>query len=76
MLKFLFIIVVNHKLEIIFDIGWSILVITTHAFVEFTSNSYWAYLCLNDVKAFLIYLLLPQVLFVFVLAYYCSSCFE
>lgn len=56
--------------------GCSLLVITIQAFVEFTSNSYWGYLCLNDFKIFLIYLFEPEILLMGALAFYCSSCFE
>lgn len=56
--------------------GWSLLVIITQAFVEFTSNSYWGFLCLNDFKVILIYLMDSEVILVGALAYYCSSCFE
>ena len=54
--------------------GFSLLVITTQAFVEFTTNSYWGYLRLNDFKVFFIHLFEPQLILVGVLAFYCSSC--
>lgn len=60
--------------------GWSLLAITTQAFIDFTSNSYWTFLALEqqtpDIgNAFdCISLLVPIVIILITMAYYCSSC--
>ncbi|XP_055294772.1 putative gustatory receptor 2a [Sitodiplosis mosellana] len=60
--------------------GWSLLAIITQCFIDFTSNSYWTFLALeqkvpdtaNAVDC--IGLLVPIVIILSLLAYYCSSC--
>lgn len=60
--------------------GWSLLAIITQCFIDFTSNSYWTFLALeqpipdtaNAIDC--ISLLVPIVIILSLLAYYCSSC--
>lgn len=60
--------------------GWSLLAIITQAFIDFTSNSYWTFLALEqpvpDIQHALdcICLLIPIVLMLGTMAYFCSSC--
>lgn len=56
--------------------GWSLLSVTTQAFVDFTSNCYWGYLRLQYFRGFSINLLVPDILLLGTLAFYCSSCFQ
>lgn len=57
--------------------GWSILIITTQAFLKFTSNFYWAvYYNFRDYIGIAIYLLIPNFILLGILAFYCSSCFQ
>lgn len=56
--------------------GCSLMVITTQAFVVFTSNFYWGYMYMHDFEDLLIYILMPEVLLMGILAFYCSSCFQ
>lgn len=60
--------------------GWSLLAIITQCFIDFTSNSYWTFLALeqkipdtaNAIDC--ISLLIPIVIVLSLMAYYCSSC--
>lgn len=60
--------------------GWSLLAIITQCFVDFTSNSYWTFLALEQSPPNIanaldcISLLIPIVIILSLLAYYCSSC--
>lgn len=60
--------------------GWSLLAIITQAFIDFTSNSYWTFLALEQTKPDIsnaldcISLLVPIVIMLSTMAYYCSSC--
>lgn len=62
--------------------GWSLLVILTQCFVDFTFNCYWLFLCLdlyeddfgNSTSLICVSLLLPIVLLSSILTFYCSSC--
>lgn len=60
--------------------GWSLLAIVTQCFVDFTSNSYWTFLALEQQKPDTgnaidcISLLIPIIIVLSVMAYYCSSC--
>lgn len=60
--------------------GWSLLAIITQCFIDFTSNSYWTFLALEQTPAIIttaidsISLLIPVVIVLSLLAYYCSSC--
>ena len=56
--------------------GWSMFASSLEAFVEFTSNCYWAYMCMHEMTDFVIYLSIPEVLLLGVLSYFCSSCFK
>lgn len=60
--------------------GWSLLAITTQCFIDFTSNSYWTFIALEqhtpDIAQSIdnLSLLVPIVIVLSLLAYYCSSC--
>lgn len=60
--------------------GWSLLAVITQCFIDFTSNSYWTFLALEqpvpdfDNAVNCISLLVPIVIILSVMAYYCSSC--
>lgn len=60
--------------------GWSLLAIITQCFIDFTSNSYWAFLALEESSTDIatamdcISLLIPVVIVLSLFAYYCSSC--
>lgn len=60
--------------------GWSLLAILTQCFIDFTRNSYWTFLALQQTTADLstaidcISLLIPVVIVLSLFAYYCSSC--
>lgn len=60
--------------------GWSLLAIITQCFIDFTSNSYWTFLALEqqtpDIGSAIncVSLLIPIVIILSLMAYYCSSC--
>lgn len=60
--------------------GWSLLAIITQCFIDFTSNSYWTFLALEQQKPDIgnaincVSLLIPIVIILSLMAYYCSSC--
>lgn len=60
--------------------GWSLLAIFTQSFIEFTSHSYWIFLGMENtskqypMSSVSMSLLIPIVLILSTLAYYCSSC--
>lgn len=60
--------------------GWSLLAIITQCFIDFTCNSYWTFLALEQHSPDIanavdcISLLVPIVIILSLLAYYCSSC--
>lgn len=60
--------------------GWSLLAIIAQCFIDFTSNSYWTFLALEEASADIstaidcISLLIPVVIVLSLFAYYCSSC--
>lgn len=60
--------------------GWSLLAIITQCFIDFTSNSYWTFLALEQQSPDIanaidcVSLLIPIVIILSLMAYYCSSC--
>lgn len=63
-----------------FTFGWSLLAIITQCFIDFTTNSYWTFLALEQQSIDIaiafdcISLIIPIVFVLSLLAYYCSSC--
>lgn len=56
--------------------GSSMLAFTVQAFIELTTNCYWAYFCLENVENFILYILVPAVVLQIILGFYCTSCFQ
>lgn len=62
--------------------GWSLLAVFVQCFVDFTFNSYWSFLYLDDAELefvsliICVSLLLPLVLLSSILSFYCNSCFQ
>lgn len=62
--------------------GWSLLAIITQCFVDFTFNSYWSFLYLNDAAPEIVSLiicvslLLPIAMLSSILSFYCHTCFQ
>lgn len=60
--------------------GWSLLAIITQCFIDFTSNSYWTFLALEQQSPDIanavdcISLLIPIVIVLSLMAFYCTSC--
>lgn len=56
--------------------GCGLVAFTMQTFTEFTSNCYWGYVCLNEHNCLLTNLLVPNILLLGTLAFYCSSCYQ
>lgn len=56
--------------------GCSLVAFTMQTFVEFTFNCYWGYVCLYEKKCLWANLLVPNILLLGILAFYCSSCYQ
>lgn len=58
--------------------GWSLLTIIAQSFIDFTANSYWIYLAIEKSDFLLVFdcltVLLPIIILLVIMIYYCSSC--
>lgn len=56
--------------------GFSLLMITIKTLMKIIANFYWGYFCMYDISDFFIYSLIPSMLFLGILSFYCSDCFQ